>query len=78
MLINMTNKLTYSRGGSTKEAKVIEFTLPKDMTCNQFKIMCVRMAHAIGYHEKSVRETFGHIQDENLEKDKKQLKLLFD
>jgi len=44
----MQNKLTYSRGGSTKEAKVIEFTLPKDMTCDEFKIMCVRMAHAIG------------------------------
>ena len=63
MLINMTNKLTYSRGGSTKEAKVIEFTLPKDMTCHEFKVMCVRMAHAIGYHEKSVRETFGYIKE---------------
>ena len=40
--------------------------------------MCIRMAHAIGYHETSVRETFGKIDDENLEKDKKQLKLLFD
>lgn len=78
MLINMTNKLTYSRGGSTKEAKVIDFTLPKDMTCSEFKVMCVRMAHAIGYHENSVRDTFGYIEDTNLEKDKKQLKLLFD
>ena len=74
----MQNKLTYSRGESTKEAKVIEFTLPKDMTCDEFKIMCVRMAHAIGYHDNSVRDTFGKIEDANLEKDKKQLKLLFD
>ena len=78
MLINMTNRLIYQRGGSTKEAKEIRFEPPKDMTCNQFKIMCIRMAHAIGYHETSVRETFGKIDDENLEKDKKQLKLLFD
>ena len=75
MLINMQNKLTYSRGESTKEAKVIDFTLPKDMTCHEFKIMCIRMAHAIGYHETSVRETFGKIEDTNLEKDTKQLKI---
>ena len=74
----MQNKLTFSRGGSTKEAKVIEFTLPKDMTCDEFKIMCVRMAHAIGYHQKSVTETFGKIKDKNLQQDKKQLELLFD
>ena len=48
------------------------------MTCHEFKIMCVRMAHAIGYHDNSVRDTFGKIEDANLEKDKKQLKLLFD
>ena len=74
----MQNKLTYSRGESTKEAKVIEFTLPKDMTCHEFKIMCVRMAHAIGYHDNSVRDTFGKIEDAKLETAKKQLKLLFD
>ena len=48
------------------------------MTCSEFKVICVRMAHAIGYHEKSVRETFGNIEDKNLEIDKKQIKLLFD
>lgn len=70
--------LIYKRGNETKEAKSIELKLPNDMTCNEFKVMCVRMAHAIGYHETSVRETFGKIVDKNLEKDKKQLKLLFD
>jgi len=78
VLINMQNKLTYSRGESTKEAKVIDFTLPKGMTCHEFKIICIRMAHAIGYHTNSVKDTFGKIEDPNLEKDKKQLKLLFD
>ena len=78
MLINMTDKLIYQRGGSTKEAKEVRFELPKGMTCSEFKVMCIRMAHAIGYHENSVRETFGKIDDKNFKKDKQQLKLLFD
>ena len=36
------------------------------------------MAHALGYHEASVREAFGRIEDTNKGKDKKQLTLLFD
>jgi D-aminopeptidase len=48
------------------------------MTCEEFKIICIRMAHALGYHETVVRDSFGSIKDRNLEKDKKQLKLLFD
>ena len=78
MLIDMTDMLVYHRGGNTKEAKQIEFKIPKGMTCCEFKVMCIRMAHAIGYHEKSVRSAFGKITDSNLESDKKQLKLLFD
>ena len=77
MLIDMTDKLIYHRGGKTKEAKRIEFEIPKGMTCEEFKIICVRMAHALGYHEKTVRKSFGNIGDANKEKDKKQL-LLFD
>ena len=48
------------------------------MTCEEFKNICIRMAHALGYHESNVRESFGSIADKNLEKDKKQLQLLFD
>ena len=78
MLIDMTNKLIYHRGGKTKEAKRIEFEIPKGMTCEEFKIICIRMAHAVGYHETTVRETFGNISDANRQKDEKQLRLLFD
>jgi len=78
MLIDMTNRLIYHRGGKTKEAKRIEFDLPQEMTCAEFKVICIRMAHAVGYHENSVRENFGKISDQNLESDKEQLKLLFD
>jgi len=77
MLIDMTDKLIYHRGGKTKEAKRIEFEIPKGMTCEEFKIICIRMAHALGYHEKTVRKSFGNIQDANKENDKRQL-LLFD
>lgn len=70
--------LIYKRGNETKEAKSIELKIPNEMTCDEFKIMCVRMAHAIGYHQNSVTETFGKIKDKNLQQDKKQLELLFD
>jgi len=70
--------LIYKRGNDTKEAKSIELKLPNEMTCKEFKIVCIRMAHALGYHESSVKDAFGIIEDENISKDKKQLKLLFD
>ena len=65
--------LIYQRGSETKELK-----LPNDMNCSEFKVICIRMAHAIGYHENSVRETFGNIADINKSKDTNQIKLLFD
>jgi|TARA_R110000782_G_scaffold124635_1_gene216110 hypothetical protein len=70
--------LIYQRGSETKEAKSIELKLPNDMNCSEFKVICIRMAHAIGYHENSVRETFGNIADINKSKDTNQIKLLFD
>ena len=70
--------LIYRRGSETKEAKSIELKIPNEMTCEEFKIICIRMAHALGYHETVLRDSFGSIKDRNLEKDKKQLKLLFD
>ena len=70
--------LIYKRGNDTKEAKSIELKLPNEMTCKEFKTIRIRMAHALGYHEASVREAFGRIEDTNKGKDKKQLTLLFD
>jgi hypothetical protein len=72
------DKLIYQRSGETKEAKSIDLQIPNNMTCDEFRIICIRMAHALGYHENNVRETFGDIKDPNKLKDKKQLKLLFD
>ena len=70
--------LIYKRGSKTKEVKSIELKIPNEMTCQEFKTICIRMAHALGYHENTVRDSFGPVVDKNLEKDKKQLTLLFD
>lgn len=44
-----------------REAKEIELTVPDDMDINEFKVMCVRMAYAMGYQEKSIQKGFGDL-----------------
>jgi len=44
-----------------REAKEIEFTVPDDMDITEFKVMCVRMAQAMGYTEKSIVKSFGDL-----------------
>ena len=44
-----------------REAKEIELTVPDDMDINEFKVMCVRMASAMGYQEKSIEKGFGDL-----------------
>ena len=44
-----------------REAKEIELTVPDDMDINEFKVMCVRMASAMGYQEKSIQKGFGDL-----------------
>ena len=46
---------------TNREASEIEFTLPDDMDMNEFKVMCVRLASAMGYHEKSIKKSFGDL-----------------
>ena len=59
-----------------REASQIEFTLPDDVTINEFKVMCVRMASALGFHHNSIQGCFGDLVfgDENVD----ELKQLFD
>lgn len=56
-----------------REAREIEFTVPDDMDINEFKVMCVRLAYAMGYTEKSITTSFGNLvfgdEDKNLLKD---------
>ena len=44
-----------------REASEIELTIPDDMNIHEFKIMCVRLASAMGYQEKSIQKGFGDL-----------------
>jgi hypothetical protein len=48
-----------------REASQISFDVPDDMNINEFKIMCVRLAHAMGYHPNSVKKAFGETDYES-------------
>ena len=49
-----TNDSEYNR-----EASNIELTLPDDMDIFEYRIMCIRMASAMGYGETSIKRAFG-------------------
>lgn len=44
-----------------REASEIKFTVPDDMDIQEFKVMCVRMASAMGYHPNSIDDAFGDL-----------------
>jgi len=44
-----------------REASEIEFKVPDDMTIHEFKVMCVRMASALGFTEPSINKSFGDL-----------------
>ena len=69
------DKITYTRCIKSKEPQVIEFQVPTDLTIEQFKLTCKRLAHSLGYNDASVIEHFG--KDKEIG-DPNQLKLLFD
>lgn len=46
---------------TNREASNIEFTVADDMDINEFKVMCVRMAAALGYHHNSIERAFGDL-----------------
>ena len=44
-----------------REASEIEFTLKDDININEYKIICVRMASALGFHQNSIQKAFGEL-----------------
>ena len=44
-----------------REANKIEFDVPDDMDINEYKVVCVRLASALGYSEKSIKKSFGDL-----------------
>lgn len=58
-------KLEYhSEEPLNREATHISFDVPDDMNIHEYKIMCVRMASAIGYHQNSIYRAFGELDYE--------------
>lgn len=72
------DKMIYERqiDGDVKEAKRIEFDVTSDLDIVDFRIICIRLALALGYHPDSVKKSFGEIDDALT--DRKQLELLLD
>ena len=69
------DKLIYLRGDDSREADKIEMDIPSNLTIQEFKIICRRMALSIGYGSDSVIAEFG--KDEEVG-NPEQLTLLFD
>ena len=42
-----------------REATNISFDMPDDMNIHEFKIMCVRLASAMGYTNTTIKKAFG-------------------
>jgi hypothetical protein len=38
-----------------------EFDVPDDMDINEYKVVCVRLASALGYSDKSIKKSFGDL-----------------
>lgn len=53
-----------SEDSHNREASIISFDVPDDMNIYEYKIMCVRLAHAMGYHHNSVKKAFGNLDYE--------------
>lgn len=51
-------KLIYDFGGDSREAKVIEFTIPDDLDIYEFRTVCIRMASAMGYTNTTINKAF--------------------
>lgn len=64
-----------SNNPENREAFEVNFDIPDDLTINEFKIMCIRMAHSIGYSHSSIEKTFGK-ESEVIDSDKRTEELL--
>ena len=60
-----------------REASEIEFKIPEDMDIHEFKVICVRLASAMGYNQKSIEKSFGDLVFGD-EKDEELKQLLHD
>ena len=69
------DKIKYTRGIKSKVPQIIEFSIPSDLSIQEYKRTCKRLAHALGYSNSSIEENFGKDKEKG---NPAQLKLLFD
>ena len=73
-----------NQGIKTREPKKIVFNVPKDLNIYEYRIMCIRMAQAMGFGEESIEDAFGPVDvpyymiDEDIEIRKHILDLIHD
>jgi len=60
------DKFIYKRAEDAREAQKIEFDIPDDLTCQEFRTMCIRMAQALGYQEETIINTFGELEKDDV------------
>jgi hypothetical protein len=66
-------KLIYiSEDTDNREANTITFEVVDDLTISEFKIICMRMASAMGYSQSIIKKSFG--SDEILDKEFEELR----
>lgn len=44
-----------------REASKIELDVPDDMDINEYKIVCIRLAAAMGYSSTTIKKSFGDL-----------------
>ncbi len=44
-----------------REAKSVELEVPGDMNIQEYKVVCIRLAHALGYTESTIAKSFGDL-----------------
>lgn len=52
------DKITYTRGTRSSEIQKVELDVSEDMSLPEFKIVCKRLACALGYDSIRVEEAF--------------------
>ena len=54
------DKIIYTRGTYSKEVQKIELDVTENLDVHEFKLICKRLACALGYSSNSVEEAFGN------------------
>ena len=54
-------KFEYTEKEHCREASTISMDIPDDMDINEYKVICVRLAAAMGFQSKSIESAFGDL-----------------